>query len=134
MTVERDQIQAWLSTNDEVRSACDLDLLLFFRRHSHALLTTEQIANFVGYGLSAVAEALEHLLAAGLVTLLRGRAADVDLYVLAGAGGSGGDRGGSGAASLSSLLQLASTRDGRLAVIDALKPPRTSKGVKHGGA
>lgn len=118
--MERDQIVAWLGTNDEVRSTCDLDLLLFFRRHSHALLTTEQIVNFVGYSPSAIAEALEHLLAAGFVTQLRGRAADADLYIFNGGGGGGGG------ASLSSLLDLASTRDGRLAVIDVLpKPPRT---------
>lgn len=122
--MERDQIQAWLGTNDEVRSACDLDLLLFFTRHSHALLTTDQIVNFVGYSPSAVAAALEHLLASGLVTRLRGRAADADLYIFNGGGG------GTGGSSLSALLDLASTRAGRLAVIDVLpKPPRTPRGA-----
>ena len=128
--MEREQILEWLDASAEVRSACDLDLLLFFTRHSHALLTTEQIVNFVGYSPSAVAAGLEHLLAAGLVTRLRGRAADVDLYIFNG-GGTGGE-------SLSSLLDLASTRDGRLAVIDVLpKPLRTPQGalvVLRGGA
>jgi hypothetical protein len=100
---------------------CDLDLLVFFRRHSHSLLTTEQIASFVGYGSSAVTEALEHLQAAGLVATFRDRVDGVDLYML-----TGGDRGGSSALSLSSLLEFASTRDGRLAVIDALKDRRTT--------
>ncbi|MDQ3401265.1 MAG: hypothetical protein M3470_09705 [Chloroflexota bacterium] len=119
--MEREQIRVWLDTTDQVRSACDLDLLLFFTRHSHVLLTTEQIVNFVGYSQSEVAEALEHLLEAGLVTRLKGRAADADLYIFNGSG-----RG----APLSSLLDLASTRDGRLAVIDVLpKPTRTPRGA-----
>ncbi len=123
--MEREQIRAWLDTSNEIHSACDLDLLLFFTRHAHALLTTEQIVNFVGYSPSAVAAALEHLLAAGLVTRLRGRAADADLYIFNGGGGGGGSSG----ASLSSLLDLASTRDGRLAIIDVLpKPPRAPRG------
>lgn len=129
MTVVREDVRAWFDLNSEVRSVCDLDLLLFFARHSHSLLTTEQIASFVGYGLSAVTEALEHLQAAGLVASFRDRSAEVDLYML-----TGGVRGSSGALSLSSLLELASTRDGRLAVIDALKHPRTGKGEAHGGA
>lgn len=129
MTAVREDVRAWLDANGQVRSACDLDLLLFFARHSHSLLTTEQLASFVGYGLSAVTEALEHLQAAGLVGGFRDRSADVDLYML-----TGGDSGGSGALSLSSLLELASTRSGRLAVIDALKDPRAGKGEVHGGA
>lgn len=120
MTVEHEQIRAWLVTTGAVRSACDLDLLRFFTRHSSAMLTTDQIANFVGYSRSEIDEALEHLLSGGLVTRLRGRAADVDLYVMEVSAG------GSSSASLSSLLELASTRDGRLTVIDALKPRRTA--------
>ncbi len=125
MIVEHEQeIRAWLDTSDAIRSACDLDLLRFFTRHSHALLTTEQIANFVGYSRSEIDEALDHVLTGGLVTRVKCRAADVDLYVRAAGGGSSD-------ASLSSLLELASTRDGRLTVIDALKPRRTAKGVTN---
>ncbi len=127
--MEREEIRAWLDTTDAIRSTCDLDLLGFLTRHPHTLLTTEQIANFVGYSASATSEALEHLLAAGLATRLRGRAPDVDLYILTGGRGSGGS-----AVSLFSLLEFASTRDGRLAVIDALRPLLTAKGVKNGGA
>lgn len=129
MTVVREDVRAWFDSNGEVRSVCDLDLLLFFARHSHSLLTTEQIATFVGYGLSAVTEALEHLQAAGLVGGFRDRAAEVDMYML-----TVGDRGSRSGLSLSSVLELASTRDGRLAIIDALKDPRTAKGEEHGGA
>ena len=125
------EVRAWLDTSDAIRSACDLDLLRFLTQHSQVLLTTEQIANFVGYSRSEIDEALEHLVTGGLITRLRGRAADVDLYSYswdeaAAAAGSG--------ALLSSLLQFASTRDGRLAIIDMLTPPRTLKGVKHDGA
>ena len=114
--VERDQIRAWLDTVDAIRSPCDLDLLRFFTRHSHALLTTEQVANFVGYSLSQIDEALEHFLAGGHVTRLKGRAADADLYILEAGDGTAGP--------MTSLLDLASTRDGRLAVIDALPKAR----------
>lgn len=119
--VERDQIRQWLDGTDAIRSACDLDLLRFFTRHSHALLTTEQIANFVGYSLSQIDEALEHLLAAGHVTRLKGRAADADLYIFDGGDGPGGP--------VASLLDLASTRDGRLAIVDALPKARLRRAV-----
>lgn len=33
-----------------LRRACDLDLLLFFARRPVSLLTSEQLAAFVGYG------------------------------------------------------------------------------------
>jgi hypothetical protein len=119
--VERDQIRQWLNGTDAIRSACDLDLLRFFMRHSHALLTTEQIANFVGYSQSQIDEALEHLLAGGQVTKLKGRAADADLYIVEPGDGTDG--------SMTSLLDLASTRDGRLAVIDALPKARLRRAV-----
>ena len=123
MTVEHEQIRAWLVTTGAVRSACDLDLLRFFTRHSHSLLTTEQIANFVGYSQREVDGTLEHFLTGGLVTRVRGRSAEVDLYALGEVASSN--------TSVSSLLDLASTRDGRLAVIDALKPARIAKGVTN---
>ena len=119
--MERDQIRQWLGATHAIRSACDLDLLRFFARHSHALLTTEQIANFVGYGQSQIDEALEHLVAGGEVTRIRGRAADADLYIV-----EAGDRTDG---SLTALLDLASTRDGRLAVIDALPKARLRRAV-----
>jgi len=129
--MERQQIRAWLDTTDAIRSACDLDLLRFFTRHSHALLTTEQIANFVGYDRSELDEALGHLLNGGFVSRLRGGEADADLYEYSWDRAAAATAAG---ASLSSVLELASTRDGRLAVLDALKPPRKGRGVTDGGA
>ena len=120
MIVEHEQIRVWLGTSDAIRSACDLDLLRFFTRHSNSLLTTEQIANFVGYSQREVDGTLEHFLTGGLVTCVTGRSAEVDLYALGEVASSN--------TSVSSLLELASTRDGRLAVIGALKPQRTSQG------
>src|SRR5215469_5271293 len=50
-----------------VQNACDLDLIVFLHRHPRALLTTEQLAGFVGYNLQEVAKALDCFIGAGLL-------------------------------------------------------------------
>ena len=40
---------------------CDLDLVLFFRRHPDTLLTSEQLAKFVGHDLRQVGRSLDAL-------------------------------------------------------------------------
>lgn len=40
---------------------CDLDLLLFFRRHPDTLITSEQLAKFVGHDLRQVGRSLDTL-------------------------------------------------------------------------
>jgi predicted transcriptional regulator len=50
-----------------LRDACDLDLLLFFSRHPRVVLSSEQLAAYVGYDLPQVARALDWLLSAGLL-------------------------------------------------------------------
>jgi hypothetical protein len=50
-----------------LRDACDLDLLLFFSRHPRVVLSSEQLATYVGYELPQVARALDRLLGAGLL-------------------------------------------------------------------
>ena len=42
-----------------IRDACDLDLMVFLHRHPRTLLTSEQLAAFVGYSLREIAEALD---------------------------------------------------------------------------
>jgi hypothetical protein len=44
-----------------VTSACDFDLLVFFSRHPDALMTSEQLALFVGYDVHQVAQSLDLL-------------------------------------------------------------------------
>jgi hypothetical protein len=44
-----------------IKTACDLDLLLFFARHPDALMTSEQLAALVGYDLAQIAKSLDLL-------------------------------------------------------------------------
>ena len=96
-----------------LRHACDLELLLFFYRHPWAFLISECLAEYVGYDLPQVARSLETLITAGLLQRSRDSTRPARLYVLT--------RGSPLAGSLSSLLRIAATREGRLAVIHALK-------------
>ena len=46
---------------------CDLDLLIFFARHPRVLLTSEQLATWLGYGLKQIAASLDVMQEAELV-------------------------------------------------------------------
>ena len=109
-----------------LRHACDLDLLLFFYRHPQAFLKSERLAVYVGYDLPQVERSLETLMTAGLLRQSPDSTRPARLYVLA--------RGSSTLGGwLSSLLRIAATREGRLAVIHALKqrqPPGLSDGAE----
>lgn len=100
-----------------LRHPCDLDLLLFFYRHPQAFLMSERLATYVGYDLPQVDQSLEILIAAGLLRRPQDSTDPARLYVLTQGSRLGG--------SLSSLLQIAATREGRLAVIHALKQRQT---------
>jgi DNA-binding transcriptional ArsR family regulator len=65
-----------------LRDACDLDLLLFFSRHPRVVLSSEQLAAYVGYELPRVARALELLLEAGLLKRTLHQGAPGRMYVL----------------------------------------------------
>lgn len=104
---------------------CDLDLLLFFYRHPRAFLISERLAQYVGYDLPQVAQSLETLIGTGLLQRYPNSTHPAQLYVLA--------RGSPLGGWVSSLLRVAAKRDGRLAVIHALKerpPLRRSGGVE----
>jgi hypothetical protein len=104
--------------------ACDLDLLLFFHRHPQSFLNSERLAVYIGYDLPQVERSLETLMTAGLLRQSPDARRPARLYVL--------DRSSSRlGGSLSSLLRVATKREGRLAVIHALKqrqPPGLSGG------
>lgn len=101
-----------------LRHPCDLDLLLFFYRHPRAYLMSERLAAYVGYDLPQVTQSLETLISTGLLQPSRDSPRTARLYVLK----PGSDLGGW----LSSLLPFAATREGRLAVIHALKQRQSS--------
>ena len=65
-----------------LRDACDLDLLLFFSRHPRVVLSSEQLAAYVGYDLPQVARALDLLLGAGLLKRTLHHGAPGRMYVL----------------------------------------------------
>ena len=104
---------------------CDLDLLLFFYRHPQAYLQSERLAEYVGYDLPQVERSLETLMTAGLLQKSQASTRPARLYVLA-------RRSSTLAGWLSSLLRIAATREGRLAIIHALKQ-RRSPGLTGGG-
>jgi hypothetical protein len=109
----RDDIKRLLDRIEVLENPCDLDLFLFFARHPQALLTSEQLAAWLGYELAQIAGSLDKLLSAGLLTRMQNRAHAARLYVFAPgvAGGGGG---------ITALLALASTRTGRLAIREEL--------------
>jgi hypothetical protein len=65
-----------------LQDACDLDLLLFFSRHPRVVLSSEQLAVYVGYELARVARSLDLLLGAGLLKRTLNQGAPGRMYVL----------------------------------------------------
>jgi len=107
-----DNVRSLLASVPGVHHPCDLDLLLFFRRHPLALLASEQLVAYVGYERERVARSLDGLIDAGLLTRSQNPAHAARLFVL----GAGGDDGGR----LQALLQFASSRSGRSEVLRLL--------------
>lgn len=65
-----------------LRNGCDLDLLLFFSRHPRVVLSSEQLAAYVGHDLAEVAQSLDLLLGAGLLKRTLHHGASGRMYVL----------------------------------------------------
>lgn len=97
-----------------LQNGCDVDLLLFFRRHPHVLLTGDQLTRYLGYDIHQVGNSLERMIAGGFIRKSQHAAHPARMYRLS--NGSGDDDG-----ALDALLELASTPDGRRAVIKALR-------------
>jgi hypothetical protein len=116
-----DQMQAQLTKRllaltPIVQNACDLDLLMFLHRHPRTLLTSEQLAGFVGYGLKEIARALDAFIEAGLLERTAQQSLHAArLFVLLLDGPQGGG--------VKALLELASTRQGRQSVLEVLNAP-----------
>ena len=96
-----------------LRRPCDLDLVVFFARHPRTLMASEQLAAFLGYDVKEVAASLELLLDAGVLRRTPHPKHAARLYVFSVADSDGGW--------LPRLLKLASTRQGRLEMIWALR-------------
>lgn len=109
-----------------VRSPCDLDLLLFLRRHPRILLTSEQLATFVGYDIQQIAQSLDRFLEAGFLERTQNPMHAARLYLLR-LEGPPNDH-------LRRLLNLALTRSGRRDVLQALINNQTDLKAQTGEA
>ena len=121
--MHREEARRLLDRIRVLKHACDLDLLVFFARHPRSLLASESLASFLGYDLKDIAASLDVLLGAGLLKRAQTPAHAARLYVFALDGAHVGPDGGW----LPALLEMASTRQGRLALREALRC-RSSEG------
>ena len=113
-TTDLKEISRLLSRTPAVRNACDLDLLLFLRRHPRTLLTSEQLAAFAGYDIQEIAKSLEAFIEAGLLERTQNPMHAARMYLLV---TDGPENGG-----IRDLLELASTRNGRHSILQILDP------------
>ena len=60
------QVEGWLKTVG-IESLCQWDVLVFLDRHPSILVSTEDIARFLGYATAEVIAALDSLESSGLV-------------------------------------------------------------------
>ena len=95
-----------------IRRACDLDLLVFFGRHPRSLLSSESLAAFLGYPIKQIADSLDNFLAGGLLRRRQTSAHSARLYELI--------LDGPAYEWLETLLAQASTRPGRMALLNEL--------------
>jgi hypothetical protein len=109
-----DEARILLNRIPALEPQSDLDLLVFFARHTRTLMTSEQLGRLLGYRLNEIARSLDVLLAAGLLTRTQNPTRPARMYAFAPADVVGGW--------LPVFLGLASTRDGRLALRRALAP------------
>ena len=117
MTV-KSTIERLLDRVTIVKDACDLDLILFFSRHPRTLITSEDLARFVGYDGQRIARSLDSLIGDGIVRRSQNHGHAARMYVLQTTGPAGGW--------LPSLLSVAASREGRAAVIAALAARSTT--------
>jgi hypothetical protein len=115
---EQHEAKRLLAGTPAIRGACELDLLGFLHRHPRTLLTSEQLAVFVGYDMKQVAKSIDLFIDAGLLGRTKNRMHAARMYslVLDGQQGDG----------ITALLELAATKQGRLDIL-ALLGPRQSQ-------
>lgn len=103
-----------LACTPVIQTVCDLDVLMFLHRHSRALLTTEQLAGFVGYRLTDIVKSLDAFIGTGLLDRTAQPSSHAArLFILVRTEARGDD--------VRALLELASTRKGRECIREALQ-------------
>lgn len=108
-----------------IRSSSDLDLLVFLRRHDRVLLLSETLAQRIGATTEETARSLDALIKAGAVTQREGTSGPANLYSFVEEGASEGI--------LGELLMLASTREGRMMILQALVPEPAADAMATSG-
>jgi hypothetical protein len=103
-----------------IQNACDLDLILFLHRHPRMLLTSERLAELVGYNLKEIAKSLDSFIDAGVLERTQQSTHAARLFVLT---VDGPHMGG-----VRTLLDSGSTRQGRRFILDALRERRPRPG------
>jgi hypothetical protein len=117
------QLRQLLDRSKVLRHACDVDLLLFFYRHPQSLLTSDQLASFVGYGLPQIAKSLDAFIAAGIIERSQNPTHYARMYRLVRGAPDGW---------CASIMKVATTRRGRDDLLRILKEP--SQAGAGGGA
>jgi hypothetical protein len=117
-SVTRQVIKELLDRVRVVQDQCDLDLLIFCFRHPHALLSSEHIAAAVGHDPKKVEASLDKLIHARVLERTQNPRVAARMHAF----GAAPDEQGP----LASLLQVASSREGRLAIIKVLENPDES--------
>ena len=87
---------------------------MFLQRHPRSLLTSEQLAAFVGYDIKEVAKSLEVFIDAGLLERTQNPMHAARMYLLLLDGPQNGG--------IRKLLEMASMRSGRHNILQALDP------------
>jgi hypothetical protein len=116
---EQHEAKRLLAGAPVIRGACELDLLGFLYRHPHILLTSEQLAVFVGYKMKQVAKSIEVFVEAGILGRTKNplHAARMYSLILDGQQGDG----------LTALLGLAGTKYGRRDLLALLEPGQSQE-------
>jgi hypothetical protein len=111
-----DRARDLLARVPSIAHPADLDLFVFFAKHPRTLIASDQLARMLGYSLHEIAQSLDVLLASGVLTRAQNPSRPARLYMFA--TDSADDE------SLSALVELASSRHGRLALRRALADTR----------
>jgi DNA-binding MarR family transcriptional regulator len=110
--MEIDQARSLLNRIPALQCPSDVDLLVFFAKHPRTLMTSDQLARLLGYQLNELARSLDVLLAAGLLTRSQNPSLAARLYVFV--------LDSANPRWAAELVQVASSREGRLALRRAL--------------
>jgi predicted transcriptional regulator len=118
------QIRQLLERGRVLQHPCDVDLLLFFYRHPQSLLTSDQLATFVGYAVSQIARSLEAFTAVGIIERSQNPTHHARMYRLVR---------GAPDSWVPAIIRVATTRRGRHDVMQVLKETRTTEETEGAG-